>query len=257
MKLINDSVLLKIDEIHPNPKNPNTMSEDTFKALKDHIKKSGLIGNILVRENPQGKGYEIIDGEHRYKAAKELGYSEINAIILDVNDINATIELIRFNREKGYFEEDKLKNIVNDLINRMDKHSVKEHLHLTNMEFKNLINTEELTNNIKQTIETETPNMFNKPKKSLLKPKTEENSTPKILNKSPKDLSKPKPVQKKVDSIVEKVSKPESKNKVSIKPEKSKVKINKVKVIINNNTEFEYSTNKSIDEINKILKNAL
>ena len=71
-----------IDLIRPNPWNPkdSERSIKEFNSIKASIKKYGLNDVILVRDgNQDGKlgFYEIIDGEHRYKAAKEQGYKRI------------------------------------------------------------------------------------------------------------------------------------------------------------------------------------
>lgn len=73
---------VKIDLVVPNPWNPNVQSKEIFEKEKKSIKELGLLGSILVRERPAAEGssimvYEILDGEHRWKACKELGYTEI------------------------------------------------------------------------------------------------------------------------------------------------------------------------------------
>jgi len=53
--------------------------------LKDSIKNSGLIQPITVRKISNGK-YEIIAGERRYRACRELGMENISAIEISAGD---------------------------------------------------------------------------------------------------------------------------------------------------------------------------
>lgn len=68
---------VSVDDLHPNTWNPNKQSDFIFQKAKESIQKFGFIDPILVRETDTG--FEIIDGEHRWRAAKELGYTEILA----------------------------------------------------------------------------------------------------------------------------------------------------------------------------------
>lgn len=75
---VNVSVV-SISKVHPNPWNPNVQSDFIFERELRSIQRHGMVLPILVREMPAGKGggYEIIDGEHRWKACAQLGMKEI------------------------------------------------------------------------------------------------------------------------------------------------------------------------------------
>lgn len=68
---------VKVDSVFPNSYNPNFQTADVFKKEIESIKAFGFIDSILVRETETEGVYEIIDGEHRWKAAKELGFVEV------------------------------------------------------------------------------------------------------------------------------------------------------------------------------------
>jgi len=77
---------LKVEDIHvdlvvPNPDNINEMDEKTFSFLLENIREVGLIDPIQVIPIQEGK-YFIMGGEHRWRAAKELGYHFIPSVIL-------------------------------------------------------------------------------------------------------------------------------------------------------------------------------
>lgn len=63
--------LVSITKLKPNEWNPNEQSEFIFLREKRSIEKYGFVMPVLVRELPEG-GYEIIDGEHRWRAVREI-----------------------------------------------------------------------------------------------------------------------------------------------------------------------------------------
>lgn len=67
---------LKIDQIKPNDWNPNEMTPAEFAEMVAELTHLGKPAKpIVLRKN--GSGYEIIDGEHSYRALKELGHKTL------------------------------------------------------------------------------------------------------------------------------------------------------------------------------------
>jgi stage 0 sporulation protein J len=82
MKLLN----LKIDKIVTNSNQPRKYFDNgKMSELKDSIKNSGLLQPITVRKISNGK-YEIVAGERRYRACRELGMENIPVIEMNVGD---------------------------------------------------------------------------------------------------------------------------------------------------------------------------
>ena len=76
---------ISLDEVAPNPYQPRqTMNEDSLEELALSIKQHGLLQPIVVRKVE--KGYEIIAGERRYRAAKKAGLQKIPALVKEVSD---------------------------------------------------------------------------------------------------------------------------------------------------------------------------
>lgn len=71
------------------------LSEDVFNVLKESIKMDGVRNAIIVRKKEDR--YEIISGHNRVKCCKELGISEIPAIIKNYNDDEAEFVMIDMN----------------------------------------------------------------------------------------------------------------------------------------------------------------
>ena len=81
----NDITEIKISDIRSNPYQPRkTFNESSLKDLADSIKEYGIIEPIIVKKSV--KGYELIAGERRTKAAKLAGLETIPAVIKDFND---------------------------------------------------------------------------------------------------------------------------------------------------------------------------
>lgn len=81
----NDILEIPLVEIRSNPYQPRkTFVDDTLKELAESIKEVGIVQPILVKKSI--KGYELIAGERRTKAAKLAGLEKIPAIIKDFSD---------------------------------------------------------------------------------------------------------------------------------------------------------------------------
>lgn len=77
---------LKIDRIIANSNQPRKyFDKNKMSELKESIKNSGLLQPITVRKISGGK-YEIITGERRYRACRELGMENIPAIEINTGD---------------------------------------------------------------------------------------------------------------------------------------------------------------------------
>jgi len=70
-KIVKETVV-SIDDLKTDGNNPNHMTKYQFEALKKKIMKEGFTTPVIVDQDLM-----IADGEHRWKAAKELGYNTI------------------------------------------------------------------------------------------------------------------------------------------------------------------------------------
>ncbi|MBL37070.1 MAG: chromosome partitioning protein ParB [Xanthomonadales bacterium] len=78
---------LPLDQIQPGRYQPRTgMDPDRLEELADSIKAQGVVQPVVVRRLGSGKGYELIAGERRWRAAQKAGLHEIPAVIRDVPD---------------------------------------------------------------------------------------------------------------------------------------------------------------------------
>ena len=81
----NNVTEINIDDIRSNPYQPRkTFDIESLNELAKSIKEYGVVQPIIVKKSI--KGYELVAGERRTKAAKIAGLKKIPAIIKDFDD---------------------------------------------------------------------------------------------------------------------------------------------------------------------------
>jgi len=119
------SRLVSVREVVPNPYNKNKMGNAYFSALKANMAdpKVGFTIPILVRPNPerasdpQAAPYMIVDGEHRWRAASELGYDEIPVVNLgEMSEDLAKYLMLESNQVKGATSDEDLKTLTAEIM---------------------------------------------------------------------------------------------------------------------------------------------
>ena len=84
--------MIPIGEVNPNPFQPRTeFDPKPLEELKKSILENGLIQPITVRRI-EGK-YQLISGERRLRACKDIGYKEIPAYMIKVDNKEAMLAL--------------------------------------------------------------------------------------------------------------------------------------------------------------------
>jgi ParB/RepB/Spo0J family partition protein len=89
--------LLPVDRLHANEYNPNRMPEEEYAELVTevrHLKR--LPKPVVVRLN--GDGYTIVDGEHGWRAANDVGLSEVPCEVVDADDFEAMRQTYKRNQ---------------------------------------------------------------------------------------------------------------------------------------------------------------
>ncbi len=82
---VSRETLINIDTIEPNKEQPREyFDEEGIIELSKSIKQYGIIQPLLLKKN--GKIYNIIAGERRWRAAKLAGLKEVPAIIKDYTE---------------------------------------------------------------------------------------------------------------------------------------------------------------------------
>lgn len=76
---------IDINDIKPNSNQPRkTFDEEKLEELAASIAEHGLIQPVVLRK--AGKGYEIVAGERRWRAARKVGIKELPCIVKELTD---------------------------------------------------------------------------------------------------------------------------------------------------------------------------
>lgn len=92
--------------LRPNPWNPNHVGPDNELKLENSLKKFGFTKPLVVRTLPGG-ALEILGGEHRWRAAKKLGYKQVPVVNLGKIDDKLAKEICLIDNGR-YGEDDTL-----------------------------------------------------------------------------------------------------------------------------------------------------
>jgi ParB/RepB/Spo0J family partition protein len=96
---------LPIGALVPNDYNPNRMSDAEYAELvtelrryQQHPDQGQRPAPVVVRSGPKPDTYVIVDGEHRWRAAREIGLNTVPCEIIDVDDTEARRQTYKRNR---------------------------------------------------------------------------------------------------------------------------------------------------------------
>lgn len=118
---------IPIDLIIPNSWNPNAQNDVTFQLLQDEIAEVGLIDPIEVVPVDEGN-YLILGGEHRWRAAKNLGFEEVPCVILThqrwKDDDLKKFVTVRLNVIHGKLDPDKFLALYKEMADKYGEESM-------------------------------------------------------------------------------------------------------------------------------------
>lgn len=104
---LNRIIYLPVSEIAPNPAQPRRQFDaDALRELSDSISTYGVLQPLTVRR--RGRGFELVAGERRLRAAKEAGLRAVPCILLDANEEESSVLALIENlhrRDLDFIEE--------------------------------------------------------------------------------------------------------------------------------------------------------
>ncbi len=127
--MIITSEIVPVDSLSPNAWNPNQMSKADYKALLESIGEFGFLEAVIAL--PDGT---IINGEHRWRAMKELGEPEIEVKFLNVSEEVAQYLTAHLDSIRGSFDPVKLGELINRLDSQFQRKDLVEKLNMSDKE---------------------------------------------------------------------------------------------------------------------------
>jgi len=85
------------DELHVDGDNPNEQNDETFGLLCENLRQKGWLGNAIVADTDG----LIADGEHRWRAAQEIGLEEVPVKFYDIDDAERRLWRQELNKISG------------------------------------------------------------------------------------------------------------------------------------------------------------
>jgi ParB family transcriptional regulator, chromosome partitioning protein len=93
-------IRIPVSRIRPNPYQPRkTFNAEELAELEASLAASGLLQPISVRR--AGDAYELIAGERRLRAATNLGWTEIPALVKDLDDRSSLVMALVENLQRS------------------------------------------------------------------------------------------------------------------------------------------------------------
>jgi len=131
--------MVPLAKMKANPWNPNRMSEEIFAKELLSIQNNGFVEPIKLRELADGS-YEIVDGEHRWRAATQLGLGEVPCVNLGpISDAQAKKLTIIANELRGAPEPVRLAALIKDLNTDISLEDLALELPMTRVELDSLV----------------------------------------------------------------------------------------------------------------------
>ena len=81
---------LPIERLNEAPWNPNHMDEITLSRLIESLSRYGLVEPLVVRPIDDSS-YEVLSGNHRFKAIRNMGFSSIPCVVVNLDDAEAML----------------------------------------------------------------------------------------------------------------------------------------------------------------------
>ena len=121
-----------IDDLQPNGYNPNRMSPGMLDVLAKTIRKDGFLGVILVKRT--ARGLVIIDGEHRWRAARQLGMRSVPCFTVSVPEDRARALTLKLNQIHGCWNGVDLIEVLRGLPDPLEDLGFSEYQHKKQLE---------------------------------------------------------------------------------------------------------------------------
>jgi len=105
--------LAKLKPAKYNPRIELQPDDDTYKRIKASITKFGVVDPLVV--NKRNGLYTIVGGHQRYNILKELGYKEIQCVLVDLDEVDEIELNLSLNKNTGFWDNEKLKDLFTNI----------------------------------------------------------------------------------------------------------------------------------------------
>lgn len=112
-------VSAKLDDLRPNPYQPRReFDEEKLRELANSIREHGIIQPIIVRKS--FRGYEIVAGERRWRAAKLVDLQEVPIVVKEFDDRQMTEIALIENLQREDLNSIEIAEAYNNIMQKFD-----------------------------------------------------------------------------------------------------------------------------------------
>ncbi len=104
---------IKIEKLRPaeyNPRKDLKPEDEEYQKIKKSITEFGYVAPVIVNSN-----MTVIGGHQRLKILKELGYTDVECVIVDLDPNKEKALNIALNKISGDWDNDKLEELLSEL----------------------------------------------------------------------------------------------------------------------------------------------
>jgi len=108
----------KVNELVSPEYNPRTIDEESKKGLKKSLETFGYVDLLIVNE----RNNHVVGGNQRLSVLKELGYKELDCVVVDLDDHEERKLNVVLNSQyiSGRYDMEKLSVIIEEIKNDVD-----------------------------------------------------------------------------------------------------------------------------------------
>ena len=106
---------LPIESLRPADWNSNIMDEAMLSRLQESLARFGLVQNLVVRRL-EDDSYEVLGGNQRLQALREIGVSDVPCVVAEVDDAQARLLAQALNAVQGQDDLGLKAELVRDLL---------------------------------------------------------------------------------------------------------------------------------------------
>ena len=106
--------IMKLDDLNPaayNPRKELKPGDPEYEKLKRSITEFGYVAPIIWNERTK----RIVGGHQRLTVLKDLGQTEVECVIVDMDEAKEKALNIALNKISGSWDEDKLAELLKDI----------------------------------------------------------------------------------------------------------------------------------------------
>ena len=186
------------EELEVDGDNPNEQSDEMFGLLCENMRQKGWIGNAIITDTDG----LIADGEHRWRAAQEIGLEEVPVKFYDIDDSERRLWRQELNKISG--EHDKKRDALEyqELLNSGKSDEVDELVNATGEDLDELLAEIRVDNSLPPSYEYDPEhNVYFEDCVEGMQNRLEDNSVDMVFTSPPYNIGKGQGKDRKRDTV--------------------------------------------------------